>query len=153
MKVYELKREQLLKTDIKTAWTFFSNPKNLNEITPPDLNFEIISELKENMYNGQIIIYKIGILPGIKQSWVTEIKAVEPGKMFIDEQRFGPYKFWHHKHIFEETEKGVLAIDLIHYSLPFGFIGRLVYNLFVKSKLNEIFTYRYNTLEERFNKF
>ena len=151
MQIYELEKEQLLKTDIESAWEFFSNPLNLNDITPPSLKFRITSELKNEMYSGQIITYRIGLLPGIKQNWVTEIKSVEKNKMFIDEQRFGPYKFWHHKHIFKETDSGVLMTDLIHYSLPFGFIGKLAHKLFVQDKLEEIFDFRYKILEEKFN--
>ena len=152
MKIYELKSEQLLKTDIDTAWSFFSNPENLNTITPPELNFVITSELNGKMYNGQIITYKIAVLPGIKQNWVTEIKSVEKNKMFIDEQRFGPYKFWHHKHIFMEKNNEILMTDLIHYALPLGILGRIVHFLFVKNKLRKIFNYRFKVLEEKFNK-
>ena len=152
MKIYELKREQILKTDISTAWEFFSNPLNLNSITPPDLNFETISLPENKMYNGQIITYKIGLLPGIKQTWVTEIKSVADKKIFIDEQRFGPYKFWHHKHIFEEVNEGIIMKDLIHYALPFGILGNIIHSVFVKTKLENIFDYRYKILNEKFNK-
>lgn len=91
MKIYEFRREQILNTDLENAWRFFSNPQNLNNITPPSLRFKIISQLTERMFSGQIITYRIRILPFIFQQWVTEIKEVEELKFFIDEQRFGPY--------------------------------------------------------------
>lgn len=151
MKIYELKAELLLKTNIEIAWNYFSNPKNLNEITPSFLRFKILSKVIGKMYEGQIIIYKISPLPGLRQTWVTEIKSVEEKKYFIDEQRFGPYKFWHHKHFFEEKEGGVLMTDLVHYALPFGFIGRIAHSLFVKQILNYIFSFRRKFLEYKFN--
>lgn len=152
MKLYTLKREQLLRISMEEAWAYFSTPRNLNEITPPDLNFEITSGDVDEMYTGQIITYRIGILPGIKQNWITEITAVEKNKMFIDEQRFGPYKFWHHKHFFREETNGVLVTDVVHYALPFGVFGSIAHRLFVKNRLNRIFDFRYDYLHEKFNK-
>lgn len=151
MKIYEFKTEQLLKANIEIIWNFFSNPKNLNDITPSSLQFQITSEASLKMYEGQIISYKIKLLPLIKQTWITEIKSVKEKKCFVDEQRFGPYKFWHHKHIFEETNNGVLMTDLVHYIMPFGFLGIIARNLFVKNMLNSIFSFRHKYLEKKFN--
>ncbi|KAB2847265.1 MAG: SRPBCC family protein [Melioribacteraceae bacterium] len=103
------------------------------------------------MYEGQIITYKIAPLPGFSQTWVTEIKSVEEKKYFIDEQRFGPYKFWHHKHFFEENKDGVLMTDLVHYAMPFGFVGKIAHILFVKKMLKNIFSFRRQFLENKFN--
>lgn len=147
MKIYKLEAKQVLPITKSECWEFFSNPKNLQKITPPDMDFEIKSELPQTMYAGQIIIYKIKILPGIKLSWVTEITHVDEGKFFVDEQRFGPYKFWHHQHLFTEVEKGMEVKDVVHYALPFGFWGRMVNTLFVRTKLNKIFQYRRDYLE------
>ena len=151
MKIYELKTELLLNTSIEIAWNYFSNPKNYDEITPSFMRFKILSQLNGKMYEGQIITYKIEPLPGLGQTWVTEIKSVEEKKYFIDEQRFGPYKFWHHKHIFEETEGGVLMTDLVHYAMPFGWVGKFAHNLFVEKVLNNIFSFRRQFLENKFN--
>ncbi len=150
MKIYTFKQIQNLPVSIDEAWNFFSNPKNLNDITPPSLNFEITSELPEKMYSGMVITYKIKIIAGIPQIWVTEIKNIEEKKFFIDEQRFGPYKFWHHKHIFKEIESGVEMTDLIHYAIPFGIFGQIANSIFVQKKLNEIFSYRKKYLSEKF---
>ncbi|MBN1299673.1 MAG: SRPBCC family protein [Melioribacteraceae bacterium] len=152
MKIFELKQTQHLSIPLDEAWSFFSNPRNLDEITPPFLKFKIKSSIDNSMYEGQIINYSIKILPGIFQNWVTEIKSVRKGEFFIDEQRFGPYKFWHHKHIFKPESNGVVMTDHIHYSLPFGIIGLLAHILFVKRRLKQIFDYRYNWLDKNFNK-
>ncbi len=150
MKIYELKQTQFLPVNIAAAWEFFANPKNLDLMTPPWLKFEITSSVDEKMFSGQIITYKITTLFGIPQTWVTEIKEVKEPNYFIDEQRFGPYKFWHHKHILKETEGGAELIDLVHYALPFGWIGRMVHQFVVKNKLKKIFEFRYAFLEKKF---
>lgn len=151
MKIYKFESRQLLPVSIDEAWEFFSSPVNLQEITPDTLNFEIIGELPEKMYAGMIIIYKVKPLPGYKTNWVTEItKAIKP-HYFIDEQRFGPYKFWHHQHIFEQTENKTLMRDIIHYGLPFGFAGRIANSLIVKKQLQQIFDFRFKYLDKKYN--
>ncbi|MGD8780953.1 MAG: SRPBCC family protein [Ignavibacteria bacterium] len=147
--IYILK-EQILNIIIEEAWNFFSNPLNLNQITPPNLKFKILSKLNGKMHSGQIIEYKIRLLPGVNQAWVTEIKNVKEKEYFIDEQRFGPYKFWYHEHEFEEKNGKVKMTDTVHYELPFGLLGRFVHLLFVKKKLEQIFNYRFQLLEEKF---
>lgn len=150
MKVHTLSQEQRLPITPAAAWEFFSSPRNLDEITPRDLGFRIVSLPGEKMYEGQIITYQVMIVPGIWIPWVTEIKAVDEGRSFIDEQRFGPYKFWHHRHTFEEIPGGVLMRDLVHYGLGFGPLGAVAHGLFVRSKLEMIFRFRRETLEKRF---
>lgn len=135
------------------AWDFFSTPLNLQEITPDDMNFNILTDIKgEKMYSGQVINYKVQPFPMVSMRWTTEIKHVEDRKYFVDEQRFGPYSFWHHKHFFEEVEGGVLATDIVDYALPFGPIGRIANALFVRAKLEHIFDFRFKKLEEMFGK-
>lgn len=148
--IYTLKTEQVLPITIEEAWRFFSSPKNLQEITPKNLDFKITSDDLEEAYQGQIITYRIGILPLIKSNWVTEITAVDPMKSFIDEQRFGPYKMWHHRHVFVDLDGDVLMHDKIDFKLPFGFLGRIAFPLLVKPKLKKIFEYRYQKLESLF---
>ena len=150
MTLYTLEQEQLLPIGIEEAWEFFSSPANLNEITPADLGFEITSPPEPRMYDGQIITYRVRIAPLIHVPWVTEIKCVDEGRSFIDEQRFGPYKFWHHRHTFEATPGGTLMRDKIHYALPFGPLGTIAHALFVRRKLQWIFRYRKQILAERF---
>lgn len=150
MKVHLLEREQCLPIPLEEAWGFFSTPSNLNEITPDDLGFRITSRLAGEMYEGQIITYRVKVAPLVWVPWVTEIKCVDPGRSFIDEQRFGPYKFWHHRHFFEEVPGGVRMVDTVHYALPLGPMGGVAHALFVRRKLGWIFDYRKRVLAERF---
>ena len=150
MKVHTLEREQWLPISIEEAWAFFSTPRNLDRITPPDLGFRIKSLPSEEMYEGEIITYQVKILPGLWVPWVTEIKSVQEGHSFIDEQRSGPYKFWHHRHSFEEADGGTRMKDLVHYSIGFWPFGEVAHALFVKKKLQWIFDFRRKILEEEF---
>ncbi len=151
MKVYSLKTEQFVNASIEECWSFFSNPKNLQKITPSDMGFKITDFDEKNMYAGQIIQYKVSPLFGIKLGWMTVITVVKEQSYFVDEQRFGPYTLWHHKHFFEAKDNGVLMTDLIHYALPLSFIGRIMNTLVVKNKLKTIFDYRKVKVDELFN--
>lgn len=150
--IYTLRSEQLLNVSIEKAWEFFSNPKNLENITPAYMGFKITSQLDSKAYPGQIITYKVNILPGISSSWVTEITQVKDQEFFIDEQRFGPYKMWHHEHVFKPLEGNkTLMIDKISYKIPFGILGHLAQKLFIKKQLTTIFEFRTLTLNRLFN--
>lgn len=142
MKIYTLKRTEFLPISIETAWDFFSNPNNLPKITPSELNLRITSEAEEKIYPGMIITYTVTPIPFFTSAWTTEITQVDPPHYFVDEQRFGPYKFWHHKHFFAQDGEQTQVRDLIHYSLPFDPIGRLANSLLVSRKLDSIFNYR-----------
>ena len=148
--MYQLKRTQFIKTDIDQAWDFFSSPKNLQVITPPYLGFEIKSELPEKMYPGLFINYKVSPLLGIKLNWTTEITHVEEPHFFVDEQRVGPYRIWHHEHHFVQKDGGIEMTDIVSYQLPFGWLGRLFHPVIVAPKLKEIFAYRFKKVEELF---
>ena len=150
MKIHTLIQSQEVPISLSESWEFFSKPENLNEITPPDLEFRITSGKPEPMHDGQIVTYKIRVAPLIWNTWVTEIKGVIPEKQFIDEQRSGPYKFWHHLHEFEPTKNGTLIKDKVNYSLPFGLFGNIAHSIYVKKKLAEIFGYRKKILTEKF---
>ena len=151
--LHVLKTTQVLKSDMNTVWKFMSSPMNLARITPDYMCFQILSDegdLKE-MYPGQLIEYYVTPVMGIKMHWVTEITHVQDKHYFVDEQRFGPYTLWHHKHFLKEVPEGIEMTDIIHYKIPFGFIGRLANSLFIKNKVKEIFDHRYSILEELFN--
>jgi ligand-binding SRPBCC domain-containing protein len=150
--IYTLLAEQKLKLSLGEAWDFFSSPDNLAKITPKEMGFVITSPQQSKMYPGQIITYKVSILPGIKSNWVTEITQVRDKEYFIDEQRFGPYSMWHHEHSFEEIPDGVLMKDKVSYKLPFGILGRMVHPFIIKPQLMKIFSFRFQVLEEYFNK-
>jgi ligand-binding SRPBCC domain-containing protein len=149
--IYTLISKQQLTVGIEVAWNFFSNPDNLSKITPDHMGFDVTSGETPKMYQGQIISYKIGILPLIKVHWVTEITHVSDRKHFVDEQRFGPYRMWHHEHFFEENELGVMMTDKVSYKIPFGIIGIIANKFFIKKQLINIFTFRFNKMNEIFN--
>lgn len=134
------------------AWNFLSDPKNLKVITPDHMGFKITSGADRPMYQGQIIQYIVKPFPGVSTKWVTEITHVKEGEYFVDEQRFGPYALWHHKHFIKPVEGGVEMEDLIDYKIPFGVLGQLVQPLLVKKQLNAIFEYRESKLESLFGK-
>lgn len=151
--MHVLKRVTKLPISLDKAWSFFSNPKNLKEITPDYMGFDITSEfLRSEMYSGMIITYKVTPLLNIPMNWMTEITHVQDKAFFVDEQRVGPYKVWHHQHHFKEVEGGVEMTDIIDYVIPFGFIGRMLEPLFVKPKLKEIFDYREEKMKNLFGK-
>ena len=148
--VYRLSSKQKLPISVDEAWEFLSNPKNLKTITPNYMSFDIISGDDKPMFAGQIIQYIVTPVLGIKTNWVTEITHVHDKKYFVDEQRFGPYALWHHKHFVKPIDGGVEMEDIIDYKVPFGFIGRMVHPILVKPKLTEIFNYRTHKLIEMF---
>jgi len=148
---YRLFNQQFVPVSLSTAWTFFSNPRNLQSITPEKLDFKITSIDGENAYAGQIITYSIKLNRIIKMNWVTEITHLKNKEYFVDEQRFGPYKMWHHVHKFEAVDGGVLITDIIHFKLPIRLLSPLGYKLFVKRNLKQIFSYRTAKLETLFN--
>ena len=151
--LHEIRTKQFIKSDLNTVWDFISSPSNLSVITPDFMGFEITGNTTDNekMYPGQIIQYRVSPVAGIKMHWVTEITHVSDKEFFVDEQRMGPYAFWHHKHFIKAVEDGVEMTDIVHYKAPFGFIGDIANILIIKGKLKTIFDYRYKKIEEIFN--
>ena len=153
MKLYSIHTKQNLPISLEEAWNFIANPKNLEVITPKSMGFKTLSGDEKEMFAGQIIHYHITPLFGIKLQWVTEITHVKDQKFFVDEQRFGPYAFWHHKHFLKEIPGGVEMEDVVHYKVPMGILGQLVHPFLVKPKLDEIFAFRQKKLIELFGEF
>jgi ligand-binding SRPBCC domain-containing protein len=149
--IYTLEVSQFVKISLKEAWDFFSSPGNLVKITPPHMGFIITTGKPAKMHPGQIITYKVSPLAGIKTNWVTEITHVEEESFFVDEQRFGPYRMWHHEHHFNTQGDGVIMTDRVSYKLPMGIFGRIAHGLFVKGHLRQIFEYRIAAMEKKFN--
>jgi ligand-binding SRPBCC domain-containing protein len=149
--IHTLSSEQEIPVSLETAWEYFSTPKNLANITPPEMGFVITSEKEGKAYEGQIISYNVGVLFGIRTSWVTEITKVKEQHYFVDEQRFGPYSMWHHEHFFELLPNGnTMMRDKISYKIPLGFLGQLMNSLFIKKQLKHIFAYRTEQLKSIF---
>lgn len=150
--MHQLKRTQVVKTNLATCWDFFSSPHNLAKITPPSMGFVVRTELPEKMYEGLMIEYTVKPLLNIPMRWVTEIKTVKDGLFFVDEQRIGPYKIWHHEHHFNDLGDSVEMTDIVSYVLPLGFLGNIMHGLVVKKKLETIFAYRFEAVEKLFNR-
>ena len=150
-KHFQFSSVQYLNSDIKSVWEFASSPKNLKQITPDYMLFNITSENQDKMYPGMIISYQIAPILKLKLNWVTEITHVIENKFFVDEQRIGPYALWHHQHLFEVVDKRVKMTDILTYKLPFGFIGRLANTLFIEKQIKSIFEYRRIKMHQLFN--
>lgn len=151
MAFYQFEKQLKINSDINSVWDFISSPANLKEITPDYMGFDITTKnLPVKMYAGMIISYKVKPLFGINTTWVTEITQVADKKYFVDEQRVGPYALWHHQHIIEAMDNGVLMKDIVSYRPPFGWLGAIANTLFIKAKLREIFAYRTSALNKRF---
>ena len=153
MKIYTFKRKQYIPISLDEAWRFLSSPKNLKELTPDYMGFNILSGADKPMFAGQIIQYSVTPILGIKTKWVSEITQVEHKKYFVDIQLYGPYALWHHKHFLKQIDGGVEFEDIIDYKVPLGILGRLVHPFLVKPKLEEIFAYRQQKLIELFGEF
>jgi ligand-binding SRPBCC domain-containing protein len=151
MAFYQFHKTQIVNGSIEDVWDFISSPKNLKEITPDNMGFEINSKnLSGKMYPGMIISYTVKPVLGIRMIWVTEITHVEEMRYFVDEQRIGPYSMWHHQHFIEPAGQGVLMTDIVSYSPPLGFLGALANSIFISKQLDTIFNYRENKLEKLF---
>lgn len=153
MKLYQLHKTQKLPISLDVAWEFLCNPANLSELTPKEMNMTIISGADRPMYAGQVLQYSVTPLPGFKTKWVSEIAQYEHKKYFVDDQLYGPYAFWHHKHFVHEIDGGVEMEDIIDYKVPLGFIGQLLHPIVVKSKLESIFEYRQKKMIELFGEY
>ncbi|MCB1231725.1 MAG: SRPBCC family protein [Verrucomicrobiae bacterium] len=151
VKIHRFEQTQILPVSLDEAWSFFSDPRNLDGMTPPELAFRTESGDDEPMFAGQMIVHCIQILPKIWTTWLTEIVEVVDREYFIDEQRTGPYRLWHHLHRFEPCAEGVRMLDRVHYALPCHPFSAPAHRFFVRPQLEYIFGYRRRVLEERFS--
>lgn len=151
MAFYQLKTEQRIPASMEQVWDFIRSPKNLKKITPAHMGFDIITEnVPDEMYPGMIVAYKVSPVLGIKMTWVTEITHIEEGKYFVDEQRAGPYKVWHHEHFLREENGEVVMSDIVTYVPPYGFLGAIANSLFIRKQLKSIFDYRFQAVVKEF---
>ena len=150
--LYTLYAKQTVDKEIDFLWDFFSKPRNLNKLTPEDVQFKIISGKSDDFYEGKIISYKIKPFKMINLNWVTEISQVKEGSYFIDNQIFGPYKMWHHEHHFKSNSNGTTEIiDTVKYKIPFYIVGKLMHKVFIRKKLLSIFNFRQEQINKLFN--
>ncbi len=148
--VHYLVREQTVPAPRQKVWGYFCDPQNLNAITPPDMNFEILQGADAKMYPGQLIEYRVEFVRGIRSRWLTEIAHVRAGEYFVDEQRVGPYRFWYHEHGFQDTRAGTRMTDRVTYVVPFGVLGDLVNTFWIRKRLEQIFDFRRQKIVELF---
>jgi len=140
--MYRLVREQEICSTIEKVWDYIKTPRNLNSITPPELDFKIVSDVPETMFDGLIVEYIIKIPFFGRRKWLAEIKHIREPVSFVDEQRVGPYRFWYHYHELVQSDKGVRIIDKVYYEVPFGIFGRLAHFLIIRKTLERIFDFR-----------
>jgi len=147
MKLHRINRRQLIPISMTEAWEFFSNPVNLSKITPPWLNLKVISNIPKSMHLGMIISYRITPVAFMPTIWISEITHVKIPTYFVDEQRLGPFRFWHHQHFFKEVGRDVEMQDIVNYVMPLGPIGEMVHEISVSKKIKDIFDFRKKALE------
>lgn len=151
--IHTLESSQVIRASVEAAWDFFSDPRNLAKITPPELDFTIVSTLRERIHAGMMIEYRVRPLLGIPVRWLTEITSVDPGRSFVDEQRIGPYRIWHHEHHFKPLDAARTEVtDKVTYVLPFDPLGDLFHGLLVEPQLKTIFSFRERVVNELFAK-
>lgn len=152
--MYKLYFSQKLPIDLLHAWDFFSSPANLEKITPKSLGLKIQHhQCEKKIYAGQIIAYSVKPLWNISMEWITEITAVQKPDYFIDEQKNGPYTFWHHEHWFTPIPNGILIEDILYYKVPFSVFGKALHYLKIKKDLERIFQHRRDVLEQLFGRY
>lgn len=133
---------QQLPVSVRQAWNFFSNPENLQLITPSDFQFKILTPLNGSIYPGQVIDYTVRPLFSIRMKWRTIITKVDHEVMFVDEQQKGPYRYWQHQHYFRPFEGGTEMTDTVSYEVPGAFFGDILNKMIIKKKLKDLFDYR-----------
>ena len=149
--IYRLHRQQVVPAGLGEVWDYFATPKNLDELTPSDMRFQIVSGGEKPMYQGQLIEYRVQILPRVVSPWLTEIAHLKEKACFVDEQRLGPYKFWYHEHHFKPIHGGTRISDRVTYQMPFGSLGDFIHTLWVGPRLKSIFDYRWNKIQALFD--
>ena len=143
MPVYTLERKQLVAMPQERCWRFFSDPGNLAQITPPALGFQVLSKMPSEIHPGMMIRYRVSPLLNVPVTWVTEITHVHAPHYFVDEQRVGPYRMWHHEHTFRAVDAEQTEVhDLVHYVPPLGPLGAILNRLAIRPQLERIFDFR-----------
>lgn len=147
--MYTFSAEQNLPVPRSDVFAFFSDPSNLEQITPDHLSFELAMDEPIQMGEGVVLSYSLALY-GIPFSWASRIEVWEPPHRFVDVQLQGPYKSWRHEHVFEETSDGTKIVDEVQYEVPGWIFAPLIHWAFVRGDIETIFQYRQQTIEERF---
>ncbi|MEI9809509.1 MAG: SRPBCC family protein [Bacteroidota bacterium] len=154
MASHTIRTVQRIPASPEQVWNFFSDHANLQAITPEHMKFRVLSQHHgAAIYAGQIIEYTLKPVLGIPVYWMTEITHVVQQQFFVDEQRYGPYRMWHHQHHFKAIEGGTEMTDIVNYKNPLWVLGKLANAIFVREQLKGIFKYRFTRIEEIFGKW
>lgn len=145
--VYTLHRKQWLPRRLHEIFEFFERPQNLPLITPPRLDFQILTPEPIAMARGLTIDYRVRVL-GIPTHWRSLISEYDPPRSFRDVQVIGPYRLWDHRHRFWRENNGTVIDDFVVYEPPYGLLGALVHRLAIRSRLEAIFDFRRHRIEE-----
>jgi ligand-binding SRPBCC domain-containing protein len=135
---------------IQDAWSFFSSPYHLNDITPDFFHVTITSKVPEKIYAGLMISYQMKAVFGIPMNWLSEVSHCDEPKRFVYEQRIGPFKFWSHEVCLTQQQNGLLLEDIMFYAMPVGWLGQLINTVLIADKLNRIFDTRHTYLQSKF---
>jgi hypothetical protein len=150
IRVYHFTRRQRIARSRDEVFGFFENPLNLEAVTPAFLRFKTLTPPPIQMAVGALIDYELRLY-GVPIRWRTRIDEFDPPRRFVDTQRRGPYRRWHHAHEFVEVDDGTLMIDRVEYELPLGPLGSLANTLFVRRSLKQIFDYRRDGVDQMFH--
>jgi ligand-binding SRPBCC domain-containing protein len=147
-----IKTSQKIPVPLEETWNFLTDANNLKLLTPDELQMKVLYGTERKVYPGQLIEYTLKPLPFYRTNWVTHITQVKEMEYFVDEQMYGPYATWHHKHFVSKIPGGTLMEDVVHYKLPFGVLGKIGLP-FIRKKLEEIFRFRESAIEKHFGKY
>ena len=151
MAIHTLSSSQIVRASRERCWDFFSDPRNLSKITPPDMGFVVKSDVPPRIHAGMMIEYRVSPLFGVPMTWLTEITQVREGEYFVDEQRVGPYAIWHHEHRFVDLGDGRTEMsDKVTYRLPLSPFSEIAHPFLVKPQLAKIFSYREKIVTQLF---
>jgi len=149
IRFHTFRRKQWIPRPIDEVFAFFSDARNLEDITPPWLRFRIVTPGPIRITRGTQIRYRLS-LHGIPMGWTTQIRQWRPSFRFVDVQLRGPYRLWHHTHRFEPGPGGTLMTDVVRYRLPLGILGRVMHLIKVRRDVERIFDYRFQRIQEVF---
>ncbi len=141
MKVRTLVREQWVPATVPEVFTFFSEARNLDRITPPWLHFRILKQTDRELKAGTLIFYKL-VWHGLPVAWTSRIEEWRPPNRFVDVQVKGPYALWQHTHTFEARDGGTVIRDTVRYAVPMGALGDVCGGTLVSRDVKRIFDYR-----------
>lgn len=152
MAVFHRVHQQLIYANRQEVWHYLSRTRHLLDLTPSEFHLRIVNqEIPDHLEKGMRITYTMVFLGFIRTHWVSEITALEKCIYFIDEQAKGPFRYWRHEHRLEDHPKGTLMTDHIQVEVPYGWMGTLLYHVWIKHQLDRNMEYRTQVIQNTFN--